>query len=34
MGLMRVKYFTWEKAAKDSLEVIVGEGYNRKSVKS
>ena len=34
MGLKRVKSFTWEKAAKDSLEVIVGEGYNRKSVKS
>ena len=30
MGLKRVKSFTWEKAAKDSLEVIVGEGYNRK----
>ncbi len=34
MGLKRVKSFTWEKAAKDSLEVIVGEGYNSKSVKS
>ncbi len=31
MGLKRVKDFSWEKAAKDSLEVIVGEGYNRKS---
>lgn len=30
MGYERVKEFSWDKAAKTTLEVIVGEGYNKK----
>jgi glycosyltransferase involved in cell wall biosynthesis len=28
MGYERVKEFSWDKAAKATLDVIVGEGYN------
>ena len=34
MGYERVKEFSWDKAAKATLEVIVGEGYNSQNEKS
>ena len=33
MGYRRVKEFSWDKAAKATLDVIVGEGYNLRSRK-
>lgn len=34
MGYKRVKEFSWERAAKATLKVIVGEGYNSRNEKS